>query len=111
MSEDETAAVVEVVKEMGLGAADFFRLLPRALAGMDYEIDGGGIEGGIDGARVETALQGRRLAIAAEPLADRRIAALVVERCRVTLAFHGWRAEDRLAFLARFDRAYHKGGG
>lgn len=107
MSEDETAAVVEVVKEMGLGAADFFRLLPRALAGMDYGIEGGGI----DGARVETALQGRRLAIAAEPLADRRIAALVVERCRVTLAFHGWRAEDRLAFLARFDRAYHKGGG
>lgn len=102
MSEDEAAAVVEVVKEMGLGAADFFRLLPRALAGMDY---------GIEGARVETALQGRRLAIAAEPLAVRRIAALVVERCRVTLAFHGWRAEDRLAFLARFDRAYHKGGG
>lgn len=107
MSEDETAAVVEVVKEMGLGAADFFRLLPRALAGMDYGIEGGRI----DGARVETALRGRRLAIAAEPLADRRIAALVVERCRVTLAFHGWRAEDRLAFLARFDRAYHKGGG
>ncbi len=106
MNEDETAAVVEVVKEMGLGAADFFRLLPRALAGMDY-----GIEGGIEGARVETALAGRRLAIAAEPLAVRRIAALVVERCRVTLAFHGWRAEDRLAFLARFDRAYHKGGG
>ena len=107
MSEGEAAAVVEVVKEMGLGAADFFRLLPRALAGMDYGIGGGGI----DGARVETALRGCRLAIAAEPLADRRIAALVVERCRVTLAFHGWRAEDRLAFLARFDRAYHKGGG
>lgn len=105
MSEDE--AVVEVVKEMGLGAADFLRLLPRALAGMGCGIEGGGI----DGTRVETALKGRRLAIAAEPLAARRIAALVVERCRVTLAFHGWRAEDRLAFLARFDRTYHKGGG
>ena len=94
---------VEVVKDMGgLAAADFLRLLPHALAGLSYDIEG---------LRAEAAAPGRQLSIAARPLPARRIAALAVERCQVTLAFRGWPDEERLAFLARFDRTYRKGGG
>lgn len=98
---------VEVVKDMGgLAVGDVLRLLPRALAGLDYSI-----EGGIEGLRAEASAPGRRLSIAARALPERRIAALAVERCQVTLAFRGWPDEERLAFLARFDRTYRKGGG
>ena len=76
----------------GLAAADFLRLLPHALAGLSYDIEG---------LRAEAAAPGRQLSIAA----------LAVERCQVTLAFRGWPDEERLAFLARFDRTYRKGGG
>ena len=94
----------------GLAAGDVLRLLPRALAGLDYSIEGS-IEGGVEGLRAEATAPGRRLSIAARPLPERRIAALAVQRCQVTLAFRGWPDEERLAFLARFDRTYRKGGG
>lgn len=44
-------------------------------------------------------------------LEPRRIAGLVLERCRVELTFNGMDAGEVAAFLAHFNRIYHKGGG
>ncbi len=36
---------------------------------------------------------------------------IVLPRCRVTLAFSGYGADERAELLARFDRTFFRGGG
>lgn len=93
---------VLVEKDMALTREDFARLLPEAAHGLPWRSqDGvysiGGSEAGVD--------------IRLEPLPDRRIALIALPRLRVTLAFRGWSAEERRAFLDRFDTAFRRGGG
>lgn len=91
-----------VEKDMALTREDFARLLPEAVPGLPWRVEDGvyrigGAEGGVD--------------IRLAPLPDRRIALIALPRLRVTLSFHGWPAEQRDAFLARFDTAFRRGGG
>ncbi len=93
---------VTVVKDMAITVPDFFRLLPRALDGRDHTVSG---------RRVRVGAAGKGVAIAVAPAEPRRIARVVIDRCEVTLAFTGYGEDERAAFLARFDRAYRRGGG
>ena len=96
------AAAERIERDMAITPPDFFRLLPRALEGQDYVATA-------DGVTVGDARRGVTIAI--RPLEPRRIALLVIERCAVEFVFTGYGPADREAFLARFDRAYHRGGG
>lgn len=96
------AGAERIVRDMAITVSDFFRLLPRALDGQDHAVTA-------DTVRVGDARRGVTIAI--RPLEPRRIALLVIERCEVVFVFSGYGPAERDAFLARFDRAYHRGGG
>ncbi len=78
------------------------RLLPRLAQGMACVEEEG---------RVRIGEAGKGVVMTTSVLEPRRIASLVLERCRVELTFHGMDASEIAAFLARFERVYHKGGG
>ena len=87
---------------MSLAAADFWRLLPVALAARDYEHKG----------EVITVRDGeRRVLIRCTKLPDLRIASLCLQRCRVTFSFPGYAVDEARQFLAEFLRHYQRGGG
>lgn len=84
---------------MSLLREEFFRLLPAAVP--VCEVDGDTVrwtEGGHDGT------------IRLVPLEDRRLGSVVVPRHRVEIAIEGSDAEGE-AFMARFHRAFLRGGG
>lgn len=54
---------------------------------------------------------GKSVVITTRVLEPRRIAGLVLDRCRVELSFNGMDESEITVFLTRFDRVYHKGGG
>jgi len=82
--------------------AEFMRLLPRALAGNDYEVNG-------DVVRVENAAGSIQIHLGAEY--ERRIAALSMPVMDVTIELTGFDDEQARAFLDKFDRTYRRGGG
>ena len=92
-----------VEKIMALDLAEFHRSL-RALApdlAMPPDAD-----------RVVLDDAGRTVTISFEALPAQTLGGLLaLPRARVTLAFDGHDAEQRAAFLARFDRAFQRGGG
>ena len=88
---------------MGITHADYFRIFPRLID---------------DAAPVTLALQcsiqwpdGRRLAIAVSDEKIRKIALLRIPYVDISFSFHGFSDDGREAFMARFDRSFHKGGG
>ena len=94
------ARVVE--KDMATTLPEFFRLLPRLAGGYDHVMRDGGVEIGTPE---------RRIVISATALEPRIIASLILDRCRVELAFTGFEDSEIADFLIRFDRVYQKGGG
>ena len=96
------ASAERIERDMAITPADFFRLLPRALDGQAYATTADAVTVGDER---------RGVTIAIRPLEPRRIALLVIERCEVAFAFTGYTPVERDAFLTRFDRAYHRGGG
>jgi len=98
-----TAPVPErLVRDMAITPPDFFRLLPRALDGQPHVATADAVSLGDDGHGV---------AITIRTLEPRRIALLTIDRCEVTIAFTGYAPAEREAFIERFDRAFHRGGG
>ena len=91
-----------VAKDMATTPGEFRRLLPRLAQGMACVSEEG---------RVIIGEAGKGVVITTRVLEPRRIAGLVLERCRVELNFNGMDEGEIAAFLARFDRVYHKGGG
>jgi hypothetical protein len=90
--------------EMGLGHEEFFRLLPSAVEGRRYTVEGARviIEDG----------PGRRVIIRLKPESRRRLGpSLALPVTPVEIAFEGFGAADALVFLERFQRHYQKGGG
>lgn len=97
------AAPERVEKIMALGIADFHRGL-KALA---PELSPGGAD-----AAVSIALDGAQVRIEYEALESARLGGLLaLPRARVTLTFAGQDEPARARFLARFDRAFQRGGG
>lgn len=91
-----------VIKNMAISHADFFRLLPGALSGLDFTVNGTTV----------VAEDGpRRLEITLLPEGRRRIALLELPVTEVRLTLTGYAPADADAILLRFDRAYQRGGG
>ena len=90
--------------EMGLDHEEFFRLLPSAVEGRRFTVEGTRVI-------VEEAPD-RRVIIRLEPESLRRLGpTLVLPVTPVEIAFEGFRAADACAFLERFHRHYQRGGG
>jgi len=86
--------------EMSIQREEFFRLLPGALGA--YEEEGGTVrwtEGGGSGTIRLARLEGR-------PLGN-----LVLPRHTVEVELKGWTEAEGEAFMARFHRAFLRGGG
>ena len=90
-------------KEMGITHRDFLRLLPGALDGLPHRVEGRRITADAGG--------GRRIEITFSEETRRRIAGLTMPVTHVRLTFSGFSEDTTAATLARFERAYHRGGG
>lgn len=90
------------VKDMATTWEEFLRLLPVALAGWPYRIEG---------LAVEVGARARGATIAVDPLPPRQFGPVAIPRSRVVLTFRGLNQDERDAFLRQFDRAFQRGGG
>ena len=95
-------AVVRFSRDMGITHREFFRTLPAALAAMPYTVQGHDVV--IDD-------DTRRLVITLSPESRRRLAALSLPTTQVHFSFSGYSPQDIERFMARFDRAFQRGGG
>jgi hypothetical protein len=95
-------AAITVEKEMSISHSDIFRILPKALDGENYRVDGN---------RVIACNGDRRLEITLSEETQRRIALLTLPVTHVRLDFIGYGADEAAAALARFDRGFQRGGG
>ena len=93
---------ITVQKKKSVNHGDFFRILPKALDGADYRIDG---------SRIVAGCGDRRLEITLSAQSERRIALLTLPVTHVRLDFIGYGGEEAAAALARFDRGFQRGGG
>lgn len=91
--------------EMGITRADFRRIFPRL-----FEAGQCALEAGADGATVNWP-DGRHLHVTVSVERQRRIALLRIPYVDLDFRFEGFAAGDVDAFMVRFDRAFHKGGG
>ena len=95
-------AVVRFSRDMGITHSEFFRTLPAALGRAPYTVQGHDI----------IITQGtQRLVITLSPEGRRRIAALSLPTTQVHFAFSGYSQKEIEEFMARFDRAFQRGGG
>ncbi len=95
-------AIVRFSRDMGITHSEFFRTLPAALATLPYTVQGHDVVIGEDT---------RRLVISLSPEGRRRIAALSLPTTQVHFTFSGYSPQDIDRFMARFDRAFQRGGG
>ena len=94
--------VSNIVKDMGITHADFFRMLPNAVGDRNCQIRK-------DGA---TLIRGKeRILISMGPEQERRIAMIRLPHVMVSFSFEAMTAEQVQAFIKRFDRAFQRGGG
>ena len=85
---------------MSLLREEFFRLLPAAVPVCE-----------VDGDTVRWTEAGRDGTIRLVPLLDRRLGSVVVPRHRVEISLEGGTDAEGEAFMARFHRAFLRGGG
>ncbi len=90
------------VKDMAGTWGDILRLLPIALRGWSYDVDG---------TTVEVGSPDRGATITVDPLPPRQFGLVQIPRSRVALAFRGLDAGEQESFLSQFDRAFQRGGG
>ncbi len=87
---------------MGITHSEFFRTLPTALAPSPYTVQDHD---------VIISDNTRRLIISLSPESRRRLGALSLPTTQVRFAFSGYSPHDIDRFMARFDRAFQRGGG
>ena len=91
-----------IVKDMAATSCDIRRLLPIALRGWPYRVDGN---------KVEVGSPERGATITIDSLPPRGFGPVQIPRSQVMLAFRGLDAGEQEAFLRQFDRAFQRGGG
>ncbi|NIW04322.1 MAG: hypothetical protein GWN34_20085 [Gammaproteobacteria bacterium] len=89
-------------REMGLTYAEFFRSLPAAIARHPFRRDG---------ARVVIDYGERSVVIELGAQRTRKIALLELPCVDVTFTFKAFSAQQRDAFMVRFDLYFRRGGG
>ena len=95
-------AVVRFFRDMGITHSEFFRTLPAALVTLPYTVQGH---------EVMISDDTRRLVISLSPESRRRLGALSLPTTQVHFTFSGYSSQDIDRFMARFDRAFQRGGG
>ena len=95
-------AAVILTREMGISHRDFFRIFPAVVDRLSFERTDTGVRCG-DGAR--------SLEITLDPEGERRIAQLRIPVTAMRLVFRGYDADQIRAFMERFERHFHRGGG
>lgn len=91
-----------ITRELGLTHADFFRTLPKALAGKSFQVDG---------TAITLEENQRRVTICLAPEGERRIGRLRLPVTRVTFAFEGFAEPEIGTFMSHFERHFQRGGG
>jgi len=89
-------------KEMGLGHAEFFRILPRAAGEGGYAVDGSHVTIGDGERRIVISLSGET---------ERRLGEIVLPVTRVRIEFVGYGGADARRALDAFEKHFQKGGG
>ena len=87
---------------MSISEADFFRILPRAIAPDVYSITQNVISIVLEHGSVEITLS---------PQPDLKFAMLVLPVLAVDIRFKGVSETDQAIFITRFDKSYQRGGG
>jgi hypothetical protein len=91
-----------IVLEMTISHTEFFRLLPEAIGGTPWQVEGG---------RITIVHPDGRVDICLSPERQRRIAALNLIVTDVTLSFEGFTPAAVERFMTRFHRYFQRGGG
>lgn len=100
--EDNTRQSIHYVREMGLDHRDFFRLLPRAMDGYPYQVDGVSVRAELGEGTVDIEIG---------PEQRRQIALLALPYCEVSFTFENVTLSEQQTFKAHFDLHYQRGGG
>ena len=94
---------ITITREMTITHDDFFRLLPKALRGHEFSVDGSEI-------RVDTA-NGGNVLIELSAESRRRLGSFSLPVTRVEARFRGMTEQSVREFLTVFERTYQRGGG
>jgi hypothetical protein len=87
---------------MGLGHAELFRLLPRAIGGRTWRVHRD---------LITITAQEQQVYIKLFPEGRRDLGALKLPVTMLEFSFHGFTPEQVDAFMERFDLAFRRGGG
>ncbi len=91
-----------IEREMGLDRAEFLRSLEALLGGRDWQSEDGWLQ---------FRWAGRPVRILLHPTGARRIGSLSLPMTQVEIDLRALDEEEARDFLARFDRAFQRGGG
>ncbi len=91
-------------RDMGCSEQDFYRILPSAIAGYTFSLDGNRVT-------ICDAEKNQQLRLTVNRLPDREIGMIRIPRIEVEFAFHNFTVAERQRFLTRFDHSYQRGGG
>lgn len=87
---------------MSISEADFFRILPRALAPNVYSITQNVIT---------VVLKHGSVDITLSPQPDKKFVTLLLPLLAVDIQFKGVSETDQNVFITQFDKSYQRGGG
>ena len=91
-------------RDMGYSLAEYLRILPSAVKGYTYRVDGNRVV--INGSGTN-----RRLTLDLKTLPERRIGMIRIPRIEVEFSFENFSERERKDFLVTLDRSYQRGGG
>ncbi|MSR13481.1 MAG: hypothetical protein EXR86_02755 [Gammaproteobacteria bacterium] len=94
--------MISFTREYGLSHADLHRILPR--------FEGASIVDSLNSYAL-TFCGGRDIVLVLGPEQERRLGRMRIPYVQLQFAFHGWEQSGVDAFMGRFDRMFHKGGG
>lgn len=89
-------------RDVGCSEAEWLGWMPRALGTHAWRREG---------QRITVDIPPGALDIAWEPLPERRIALLRMQRLKVVFEFRGLNADQRRTFMKPFDLSLQRGGG
>lgn len=89
-------------RDMGCSEAEWLGWMPRAIDAHPWQRQG---------STITVQIGAGRLTLHWQPLPERRIALLRMQRLLVRFEFHGLDAEQRRAFMKPFDLSIQRGGG
>ena len=98
----ESPANIVLARQMGLSHAEFFRILPPVVEALPHDIED-------EVVRIENGM--RQLTMTLGPEVERRLGAMRLPGFELRFEFRGYQQSEVVAFMARFDTVFHRGGG